>query len=164
MSRATEKQEDEQPISVHASAVALGESGVLIRGASNAGKSSLALALVEEWRRRGDFASLVGDDRVLARRAGGRALLGPHQAIPGLAEWRGLGVMEQDYEKGVVLRLIVDLESTEEHKSAPRLPEEQELRTDFLGLKDIPMLRLSARETERSVAAIVAFLHTISTK
>ncbi len=159
-----ETKEQDRPIPIHGSAVALDETGVLIRGASDSGKSSLAFALVEEWRRRGDFASLVGDDRVMARLAGGRALLSPHQAIPGLAEWRGLGLMEQDYEKGVVLGLIVDLESREDHKSAPRLPESQELRVDFLGLKDIPLLRLPARETERSVAAIVAFLHTILTK
>ena len=98
------------PFGISASAVALGEHGVLIRGGSGAGKSSLALALVDAWRRGGDFARLVGDDRVLVRIRSGRALLSPHRAISGLAEWRGIGLLEQDFEDCAVLALIVDLE------------------------------------------------------
>jgi serine kinase of HPr protein (carbohydrate metabolism regulator) len=158
------QQSDEAPFAVSASAVTLGESGVLIRGASGAGKSSLALALVETRRRRGDFASLVGDDRVLVRIRGGRALLSPHRAISGLAEWRGIGLLEQDYEKCAVLALIVDLESESQRADCPRLPEAKELCCDFHALRDVPRLRLPARETERSVAAIMAFLHNFSTK
>ena len=62
---------------VHASAVLVGERGVLIRGASGAGKSLMALALVERVRRDGGFAALVADDRVwleaVARPAASRA-------------------------------------------------------------------------------------------
>lgn len=157
-------QSDDAPFPVSANAVALGESGVLIRGASGAGKSSLALALVEAWQGRGDFARLVGDDRVLVRIRGGRALLSPHCAISGLAEWRGIGLLEQDYEKCAVLALIVDLESENERADCPRLPEPKELCSDFHALHDVPRLRLPARETERSVAAIMTFLHNFSTK
>jgi serine kinase of HPr protein (carbohydrate metabolism regulator) len=149
---------------IAANAVALGEKGVLIRGRPGAGKSSLALALVEAWRRRGDFARLVGDDCVIARISGGRAVLSPHRAISGLAEWRGIGILPQDFEGGVVLALIVDLESAGEDAVRSRLPEPEELSCDFHGLHDIPQLRLPARETERSVAAIMAFLHQVSTK
>jgi serine kinase of HPr protein (carbohydrate metabolism regulator) len=149
---------------VNANAVALGERGVLIRGRSGAGKSSLALALVEAWRRQGDFARLVGDDCVLAHISGGRAVLGPHRAISGLAEWRGIGILPQDFEPGAVLALVVDLDADSAGDGRSRLPEEAELSCDFHGLRDIPRLRLPARETERSVAAIMAFLHKVSTK
>ncbi len=152
------------PIHVHASAVALGESGVLIRGASGAGKSSLALALVDAWRRRGDFARLVGDDRIAVRISGGRALISPHRALAGMAEWRGIGLIEQEYEASVVLALIVELEPRNSFASLPRLPEDTELCVDFQGLRDVPLLRLPARETERSVAATMAFMHKVSTK
>lgn len=155
---------EQPPFGISASAVALGELGVLIRGGSGAGKSSLALALVDAWRRRGDFARLVGDDRVLVRIRGGRALLSPHGAISGLAEWRGIGLLEQDYEDCAVLALIVDLESEKQHAGRPRLPEPDELCGDFHGLHDVPLLRLPARETERGVAAIMAFLHKVTTK
>ncbi|WP_298353500.1 aldolase [Rhodoblastus sp.] len=149
---------------VNANAVALGERGVLIRGRSGAGKSSLALALVEAWRRQGDFARLVGDDCVMAHLSGGRAVLGPHRAIAGLAEWRGIGILPQDFEPGAVLALIVDLEADGAGDGPRRLPEEAEMSCGFHGLSDIPRLRLPARETERSVAAIMAFLHKVSTK
>ncbi len=154
----------EPVLRVNANAVALGERGVLIRGRSGAGKSSLALALVEAWRRQGDFARLVGDDCVMAHITGGRAVLGPHRAVAGLAEWRGIGIVPQDFEPGAVLALIVDLETDGVGDGRRRLPEEGELSCDFLGLNDIPRLRLPARETERSVAAIMAFLHLILTK
>ena len=90
----------DRPRTVHIAGVAvvLGEKGVLIRGASGTGKSSLALALVEAWSLRGDFARLVGDDRICARVCGGRALVSPHPAIAGLAEWRGLGLIAQKFE------------------------------------------------------------------
>ena len=155
---------EQPPFPISANAVALGERGVLIRGGSGAGKSSLALALVEEWTRRGDFARLVGDDRVLVRIRGGRALLSPHRAISGLAEWRGIGLLEEDYETCAVLALIVDLESPKQHADCPRLPEPEELCSDFHGLHDVPLLRLPERETERAVAAIMAFLHKVLTK
>lgn len=151
-------------VRIAASAVALGERAVLIRGRSGAGKSSLALALVEEWRRQGDFARLVGDDRICVRICAGRALLSPHRAISGLVEWRGLGLLEQDFENCAVLALIVDLESEQDHANCPRLPEQSELCSDFHGLCDVPLLRLPARESDRAAAAVRVYLHKISTK
>ena len=145
-------------------AVVLGEKGVLIRGVSAAGKSSLALALVEAARLKGDFARLVGDDRICARICGGRALVSPHGAIAGLAEWRGLGLIAQEYEACAVLALIVDLESPDAFAQRPRLPETEDLRGEFLGLKELALLRLPAQETSRSVATIMAFLHNVGSK
>jgi HPr kinase/phosphorylase len=164
MSPSLETQADAAPFAVHASAVALDESGILIRGASGAGKSSLALALVEAGRHRGDFARLVGDDRVLVRIINGRALIGPHEKLSGLAEWRGIGLIEQDFENKIVLALIVDLESPEFYAARQRLPEAEELCADFHGLRNVPRLRLPTRTTERSVATIMAFLHKTTTK
>lgn len=152
------------PFAVHASAVVLGESGVMIRGASGDGKSTLALALVEAWDRRGDFACLVGDDRVMVRIVNGRAVVSPHEKLPGLAEWRGIGLIEQEHEPRAVLALIVDLETPEQQAHRPRLPEADELRVDFHGLPEVARLRLPARETERSVASIMAFLHKVTPK
>ena len=49
------------PLRVHASAVAIGEAGILIRGPSGAGKSSLALALIALAQLQGRFARLIAD-------------------------------------------------------------------------------------------------------
>jgi serine kinase of HPr protein (carbohydrate metabolism regulator) len=145
-------------------AVVLGEKGVLIRGVSGTGKSSLALALVEAFRLRGDFARLVGDDRICARICGGRALISPHGAIAGLAEWRGLGLIAQEYEECAVLALIVDLEPPDSFAQRPRLPEVEDLQAEFLGIRELALLRLPVQETSRSVATIMAFLHNVGSK
>ena len=124
----------EATVHIAGAAVVLGEKGVLIRGVSGTGKSSLAFALIEAWSLRGDFARLVGDDRICARICGGRALVSPHPAIAGLAEWRGLGLVAQKFEGCAVLGLIVDLESPDVAAERPRLPEAEDLRGEFLGL------------------------------
>jgi serine kinase of HPr protein (carbohydrate metabolism regulator) len=152
------------PTHIHGSAVLLGEMAVLIRGRSGAGKSTLALALVETFRREGDFARLIGDDRVALRLSSGRAVLSPHRALAGVAEWRGVGLLEQEFEPKAVLALIVDLEANDAKNPPTRMPERQELSCDFNGLKKMPRLRLPVRETSRSVAAVMTFLHKLSTK
>ena len=97
-----------RPVSLHGAAVAVGEAGVLIRGVSGAGKSSLALALVEAAVARGMFARLVADDRVLLEVLNGRLLARPHPAIAGRVERRGQGIGLVDHEAAVVLRCVLD--------------------------------------------------------
>jgi serine kinase of HPr protein (carbohydrate metabolism regulator) len=152
------------PTYIHASAVVLGESGVLIRGASGAGKSSLALALIDAWTVQGAFARLVSDDRVACEICGGRVLLKPHALIAGLAEWRGLGLLPQQYEAKAVLGLVVDLELGPPDVGMSRMPEQDELSFSFNGLKNMPRLRLPGRQTGRAADTIMAFLHNLSTK
>jgi serine kinase of HPr protein (carbohydrate metabolism regulator) len=93
----------------HGCAVAIGEAGVLIRGASGAGKSALALALIEAAARAGLFARLVADDRVLLSAAHGRLIVRPHPAIAGRIEKRGEGVVAVAHEPEAVVRCVVDL-------------------------------------------------------
>lgn len=152
------------PIFLHASAVVLGESGVLIRGASGAGKSSLALALIDAWDAPGAFARLVGDDRVQCQTRHGHVVISPHRLIAGLAEWRSLGLLPHRHEVKAVLRLIVDLEIELAKENWPRLPDRKDFLCDFNGVTSLPYLRLPARDTSRSVATIMAFLHKHSTK
>lgn len=109
-------------LTVHASAVLVGARALLIRGPSGAGKSQLALGLIAAARSGGGrFARLVGDDRVHLERAGGRLLVRPAQALAGLIEWRGTGILRLDYEPCAVVGCIVDLDAAD----AERLPEHQ---------------------------------------
>ena len=62
--------------SIHASAVLIGAKAALIRGAAGAGKSQLALALIEAARAGAlPFARLVADDRALVEVQSGRLLV-----------------------------------------------------------------------------------------
>jgi serine kinase of HPr protein (carbohydrate metabolism regulator) len=105
---------------VHASAVLVGARAVLIRGPSAAGKSRLAWELIEASRNGAvRFARLVGDDRVHLQAAGGRLLVRPAEALTGMIELRGIGILRRDHEPCAVVGLVVDLAAMD----AKRLPE-----------------------------------------
>jgi HPr kinase/phosphorylase len=104
---------------VHASAVLAGPRAILIRGPAGAGKSRLALALIQAAEcGLITFARLVGDDRIELAATHGRLLARPPQALAGLIEVRGLGIRRLDYEPVAVVGLVVDLAIPE----AERLP------------------------------------------
>lgn len=94
---------------VHATALLLGSTGVLLRGRSGAGKTRLALALVAAETAAGGFARLVADDRVVLAVAHGRLVARPPAALAGLAERRGEGVLAVAHEPAAVLGFVVDL-------------------------------------------------------
>ncbi|MFO1150127.1 MAG: aldolase [Alsobacter sp.] len=93
---------------VHASAVVVGEAGLLIRGASGTGKSTLAREILALAAARGLFARLLGDDRILLSEEHGRLVARPHAAIAGTIEVRGLGLVPVDHAPSAVVRLLVD--------------------------------------------------------
>lgn len=104
------------PIVLHASAVAIGQSGLLITGPSSSGKSSLALELMALG------ATLVADDRVLAtpsKEAG--ILMTAPKALEGLIEARGMGLLKADFRPARLVA-VVDLATVE----TQRLPERHE--------------------------------------
>lgn len=126
-------------VTAHATCVVLGEAGVLIRGASGAGKSSLALALLERARLAGRFAALVADDRVRLERHHDRLVARPHPRLAGLIEVRSLGIRQAadlgcEALGACVARLAVDLV-----EANPRLPEATAGPARILGL-DLPRL------------------------
>ena len=61
-------------VNLHATAIVLGATGILITGPSGAGKSALALSLIRAGRLHGLYASLVADDQVLISASNGRAV------------------------------------------------------------------------------------------
>src|ERR1700681_129941 len=104
---------------VHASAVLAGARAILIRGPAGAGKSRLALGLIQAAQcGLLSFARLVGDDRLELAASHGRLLARPAQALAGLIEVRGVGIRRVDYEPVAVVGLVVDLAVAE----AERLP------------------------------------------
>jgi HPr kinase/phosphorylase len=108
---------------VHASAVLVGARAVLIRGASGVGKSRLAWQLIEAGRGGAvRFVKLVGDDRVHLQATGGRLLVRPAEALAGLIELRGVGIVRRDHEPCAVVGLVVDLGAPD----GERLPERRE--------------------------------------
>jgi HPr kinase/phosphorylase len=133
---------------VHASAVLVGERAALIRGPSGAGKSRLALDLIQAL----PFARLVGDDRVHLQEAGGRLLVRPAQALTGLLEVRGAGILRLPYEPCAVIGLVVDLAV-----DAPRWPEPAQRLVEIEGIR-FPRLGVAAGEA--GLPTVLALLNS----
>jgi HPr kinase/phosphorylase len=93
---------------LHASAVAIDGQGVILLGPSGSGKSSLAARLIEAYD-----AALIGDDRLKLSRQGEQILARPHEALRGLIEMRGLGLVRRPYIEEATLSLAVALVARE---------------------------------------------------
>jgi serine kinase of HPr protein (carbohydrate metabolism regulator) len=138
---------------IHATAVLVGEAGIVIRGRSGAGKSSLAVALIESARSHGLFARLVGDDRVYVALRNGRLMVSAHPAIAGKIERRGAGIFEVPHEGKAVVRLIVDLLDAEPGCGIePRLPSPAD-RVTTVESANVPRVTLRAGEPAAELAA-----------
>lgn len=117
---------------LHASAVVIGEAGVLICGPSGAGKSSLAFALIAAAEAAGLFARLVGDDRIGIESRGGRLIAHGHPLILGKIERRGHGIFEIPYLPAAVVRLVIGFAGEDEAHS--RYPNSDHDRIEFAGV------------------------------
>jgi HPr kinase/phosphorylase len=106
---------------IHATALVLGEAGVLIRGPSGSGKSALTLALLALADDRKLFARLIGDDRVSIRSQCHKILAEGVPRTQGLIERRGCGIVTERAESCAVIRVVVDLASKDTR--AARMPE-----------------------------------------
>lgn len=119
---------------IHGCALVLGCNGLLLRGPSGSGKSSLAHALVGEWLSAGQFASWVADDRVDLAAVNDRLIATAPKSLAGLAETRGAGVMPVPHVPNCLIDLIVDLT---ESSRLERMPEPHFARVELQNGKDI---------------------------
>ncbi len=140
-----------RPATIHASAVLIGEAGVIIRGGPGSGKSSLVLRLlaIDPAKTR-----LVADDRVSLAAHHGRLVAAVPAAIAGKFEIRGQGIVALAHVSPVVVRLVVDLLAAAD---CPRLPEENETAVTIEGVI-LPrlMLPIGAVDGAERVGAAVS--------
>ena len=120
-------------MNLHATCVAIGDCGVLMRGPSGSGKSDLALRLIDQYA----DAVLVSDDQVDVTALDGALYAAAPAAIAGRMEVRGVGIVTVDYRPRVRLGLVVDLQ---EDTHIPRLPEPE--CAEIMGIC-LPLLRLA---------------------
>lgn len=111
-------------VRVHGSCVARDGAGVLILGPSGAGKSDLALRLLSRG-----FV-LVADDQVDIVDGFAQA----PDALAGLLEVRGLGIVRLPYLSGIILKLVVALTDQSERLPSP----------ERHAALDLPLVRLNA--------------------
>ena len=143
------------PASIHASAVLVGDRGVLIRGPAGSGKSRLAFDLILAGRA-GQIpaATLIGDDRVRLTARDGRLIVQGVPELAGMIEIRGLGIRTVNFAPEGIAGLVVDLDATD----AERLPPPEALKTLVSGL-EIP--RIPVGRGYPPLPLVLAFLTTV---
>ncbi len=115
--------------------------GVLLLGASGSGKSDLAARLIVGG------GTLVADDQVLITCRADALVAWPPEALAGLLEIRGVGILKLPFRAAVPLGLVVQLEPD---GAGPRLPAPEPYL--LLGV-ELPCVRLDPMRP--SAAAIV---------
>lgn len=120
--------------SIHGTCVEFEGRGVLLLGPPGAGKSDLALRLIEAG------GTLVADDRVVLERRGTTVAASAPPELRGLLEVRGLGLRRVPAKGETTLALVVELKPAEEIE---RLPEPS---TVELAGVDLPAVALAAFE------------------
>jgi HPr kinase/phosphorylase len=122
-------------ICVHATTISLNGGGVMIRGASGAGKSSLALAVLETLgtglSAQMIKASLVSDDQTELALLNGVVYASAPVPLEGLLEIRGQGLLTVDFLRNIPLCLVVELKPVVEIE---RMPHPDAMVTEILGV------------------------------
>lgn len=113
---------------IHVSSVAIDGRAVLIGGRSGAGKSDLALRLIDRG------AVLISDDYTFVRRVQTRALASAPERIAGRMEMRSVGIVELPTAQDVPVALYIDLSG-----EPVRLPEGK----DRIAVAGIPIPSLA---------------------
>jgi serine kinase of HPr protein (carbohydrate metabolism regulator) len=121
--------------------------GVLIEGASGAGKSDLALRAIDAgW-------TLVADDRTLVWVSGGRLFGRAPEPLAGLIEARGVGVVASPWRAFTGIDLVA---ACAPPGAVERMPEFQ--TRDHLGVV-IPKIALTACEASAPAKLAIALSH-----
>lgn len=119
------------PLILHATAVAVTGRALLIRGASGAGKSGLALEMMARGAR------LVADDRVVLTLEEGALWASPPAPLAGVIEARGLGLLQADHLPRAEVVAVLDLDTPETERLPP-------LREIMLQTRNLPLLHNAA--------------------
>ena len=114
----------------HATALVVGDTGLLLLGESGSGKSTLAAALITRG------GQLIADDEVHLSTAGGLLVASPPASLAGIIELRGFGLVRLPHLASHPLHLVVRCQT----QPPERLPEPE--TTTLLGLT-LPIITLN---------------------
>ncbi|MEQ8480742.1 MAG: hypothetical protein RIC18_08790 [Hoeflea sp.] len=108
----------------HATAIIVGETGILFVGPSGAGKSAMAFACLSSAQRLGWNAALIADDRTCLETRSGRCLASCPEPIRSLIELRGGGIAQYRRVPRGIIHLVV---APGPASADSRLPESNEI-------------------------------------
>jgi serine kinase of HPr protein (carbohydrate metabolism regulator) len=129
---------------LHATAITVQNTGILFTGPSGSGKSELAFSFLTEAERCGLPAALIADDQIFVYHDGDNIIAERPDAIAGLLELRGSGIVSVKSVARAPLHFAVTTVLSTEN---PRLPEDDEMFLlpcgGYLPLLRIPLSSLT---------------------
>ena len=136
----------------HACALEISQTGILIRGNSGSGKTSLMMGLLERAKRENLQAYLVCDDQVyLIPNSEGLDAIAPKE-IAGAVEVRGYGIINLPNKDKTQVDLVVDLV---EDEIVERMPDQKFCELENLRL---PLVEVPERHENQAVRIVYAWL------
>ncbi len=142
-----------KPANMHATALVVGETGILIIGKSGSGKSQTARDLIRSAGEIGRFSALVADDQVLLETVAGRVIAAAPGETAGLVELRGSAIAAVPHLPRAVLHVVISLDPSDDQ---PRLPDPDE-RYDFGDEVLLPQLRFQPGSSNNPLDLLEAF-------
>lgn len=136
----------DHPLTVRGTSVAVDGRAVLIVGRSGAGKSDLAVRLIDRGAR------LISDDYTLISAVEGRLRASAPDAIAGKIELRGVGLLALPAQRDVPVCLMADLDASPE-----RMPEPQTRLVAGLPLPAVALVGLEPSAPIKLEAALAMF-------
>lgn len=123
---------------VHGTCVVIGDAGILIRGGPGAGKSDLALRLIDGGAR------LISDDQVRLRIRDGTVIASAPDALRGMLEVNGIGLMRLDAPHLAEEASVTLLADLVESGAAERLPQPQQEKVLGIGIPCVAIFPFEA--------------------
>jgi serine kinase of HPr protein (carbohydrate metabolism regulator) len=123
---------------IHASAILVGQTGLLFVGPSGSGKSELAFSFLTEAQRCGLSVALISDDQVFITLRNGIVIAERPEPIKGLLELRGSGIISMNSVAEAPMHYAI---TSVLHPESPRLPPENEMM-ELVGGARLPLLRI----------------------
>lgn len=137
----------------HACVLEINGIGILIKGGSGTGKTSLMLGLLERARLENLTAIMIADDQVLLKHDKNSLIACTPEAIAGLVEVRGHGILQHPHKSSCEVRLIVNIL---EDEKIERMPEQ---KYQIFESQKLPLVEVPQRHENQAVRIIFAWLN-----
>ncbi len=137
---------------LHACALEINQTGILIRGKSGTGKTSLMMGLLERAKNEGLTALMVADDQVLVNSTPEGICVKVPKSIAGAIEIRGYGIIQYPNKEQTHVNLVVDMVRDE---TVERMPEQ---KFCVLEGSKVPLLEVPERHESQAVRIVFAWL------
>lgn len=136
----------------HACALEINKAGILIRGQSGSGKTSLMMGLLERANQEKLNAFFIADDQVYLSNKDGKLEALVPETITGLIEIHGYGIVTQPYRKTTIIDLVIELI---DDQKILRMPIERSCHYEGL---DLPLIQVPERHENQAIRIVFAWL------